>query len=137
MTPPGLALPAQEHAAFITSDCIAVAEPSYLGALRMSDGEDDEPGEHGNNLALQLSWEEIMRLWDNQALQRAGWDLFKPANYDSARGCEQCGRPALAMAWIYFRNDPDCWLAECGLEGWIVTCPHCRKQTDFVPTLMS
>jgi hypothetical protein len=100
---------------------------------------DDEPDVSNVNPAMHLSWKEILEARADEKLQRRGWKRFRPEDDLSAaaRTCPGCGRPASALAWVYFTNEPDCWMSECGLEGWIVACMDCRKQADFFPTLLS
>jgi hypothetical protein len=103
--------------------------------MTMADGE-STPGKW-ENPAENLPWEEILALQADDALQRKGRRRYWPSPLPEARPCPGCGRPAGEMAWIYFTNGPDCWMAECGLEGWIVACMDCRRQADFFPTLMN
>ena len=97
----------------------------------------EEPEDASANPALHLPWEIIEQALADGRLQRKGWRRFKPEQCPAARACPECGRQGAALTWIYFSNGQECWMAECGLEGWAVVCMECRKQADFFPTLMS
>src|SRR5829696_8643235 len=98
---------------------------------------DDEQEERCVNPAMQLSWTEILDARADIDLQRRGWKDVSPEADPSAQACAACNQAPAALSWIYYTNEPDCSMSECGLEGWAIVCMDCRKQADFFPTLLS
>lgn len=101
----------------------------------MSDHDDESDEERDPTQCLP--WDEILTAQSDEKLQRRGRKEFPPQTDAVAEGCPQCGRPAKALTWIYYTNGDECWMSECGREGWIVACLECRRQADFLLTVMS
>jgi hypothetical protein len=115
----------------------AAARRAKLGkrhsrSVRMSP-QNEDPHAFRQQPVPNLSWEEIMKARANETLQDWGWKHSPPENINAARRCRGCGRMPSDLAWTFYTDGPEPSAAGGGVQGWIVACPYCHQQVDFLP----
>ena len=63
--------------------------------------------------------------------------LNRPTFQGGTKRCPKCGRPAYRLVWIFFTSPPKTWEELCGRCGQLSLCPKCKKQVEFLCSVMN